>query len=163
MKKVIIIVISLAVIIGVVYAVSYTASHTEGNIVQLTDPENEPAAVEAKADTLKEKYDITKPLTVPDDDTGNWRMITISSSATPQDYIKDFYDTYYESDKIFIIFNLGLNTTTTIKQLAGDIIAVDVYEYVKGEEVSAKSMIQGEHLQSFSYDPSTDTFEDLGV
>ena len=41
MKKVIIIVISLAVIIGIVYAVSYTASHTEGDIVQLTDPKDE--------------------------------------------------------------------------------------------------------------------------
>ena len=167
MKKIITIVFSLSVIIAVAYAAVYTINHPVDD--SASQEAAEPAADSEKAPSddakaaLKEKYDIGEPLPVNDDATGNWRMMTIYSSATAEDYIKDFCKTYYEPDKLYVIFNLGLKATTSIKQLAGDIVCVDVYEYVDGEEISAKKIGKGKHLQSFSYDPSTDTIEDLGV
>ena len=114
--------------------------------------------------SLKEKYDIGEPLPVNDDVTGNWRMVTIYSSATPEEYAADYFKAYFETEEsteVHTIINLGLKTTTVIRRLSGKILDITVHEYVDGEETSAKTMGGGMVLQEYSLDTETGETENL--
>lgn len=174
-KKIIIGIVAIwligSVIFAVGYAVKHTAENTDGSVVSLTDPEAEPAAdtsevddLQALKDSLKDKYDIGEPLPVNDDVTGNWRMVTIYSSATPEEYAADYFKAYFETEEsteVHTIINLGLKTTTSIRRLAGNILDITVHEYVDGEETSAKTLGKGMILQEYSLNTETGETEDL--
>jgi len=128
------------------------------------EQDNHTGDLQALRDTLKEKYDIGEPLPVNDDVTGNWRMVTIYSSATPEQYAADYYKAYFETEEsteVHTIINLGLKTTTTIRRLAGNILDITVREYVDGEETSAKTMGGGMVLEEYSLNTETGETENL--
>ena len=133
------------------------AADSKGEDIQADD-------LQSLRDSLKEKYDIGEPLPVNDDVTGNWRMVTIYSSATPEQYAADYYKAYFETEEsteVHTIINLGLKTTTTIRRLAGNILDITVHEYVDGEETSAKTMGDGMVLEEYSLNTETGETENL--
>lgn len=128
------------------------------------EQDNHTGDLQTLRDALKEKYDIGEPLPVNDDVTGNWRMVTIYSSATPEQYAADYYKAYFETEEsteVHTIINLGLKTTTTIRRLSGNILDITVHEYVDGEETSAKTMGDGMVLQEYSLNTETGETENL--
>ncbi len=133
------------------------AADSKGEDIQADD-------LQSLRNSLKEKYDIGEPLPVNDDVTGNWRMVTIYSSATPEQYAADYYKAYFETEEsteVHTIINLGLKTTTTIRRLAGNILDITVREYVDGEETSAKTMGGGMVLEEYSLNTETGETENL--
>jgi len=85
---------------------------------------------------------------VRNDVTGNWRRSATSDSFVPSDYALEYYNEMFSSDdEIHSIWNATLKTTTSIS-VSGNLLFVDTYEYVEGEEHDAKIMFTGTKLDS---------------
>lgn len=160
------------IIFGIVGAIIRIATLPPQEAAQATvepaagtsDPDRQTDDLQALKDSLKDKYDIGEPLPVNDDVTGNWRMVTIYSSATPEEYAADYFKAYFETEEsteVHTIINLGLKTTTSIRRLAGNILDITVHEYVDGEETSAKTLGKGMILQEYSLNTETGETENL--
>ena len=92
---------------------------------------------------------------VRNDVTGNWRRAGTSSSLVPADYAIEYYEMMFSSeDEIHAVWNATLNTTTKIS-VSGNLLFVDTFEYVDGEEHDAKIMFSGILLDSQILDLET--------
>lgn len=85
---------------------------------------------------------------VRNDVTGKWRRAATSDSFVPADYAVEYYNAMFNSDdELHSIWNATLKTTTSIS-VSGNLLFVDTYEYVSGEEHDAKIMFTGTKLDS---------------
>lgn len=92
---------------------------------------------------------VSGPDKVYQDVTGKWRVTLIYSNEDFIPYAADYYHGYFENDdEIHAIVNLYLKTTTKLT-VSGVYLNATVYEYVDGEEHSAKTLFSG--MQYFSY------------
>ena len=94
--------------------------------------------------------DVT-PRTIANDKTGNWKLVEISSDkGNIEEYAADYYQKYFEKNdgaEVHWIVNLANKTTTSIVNF-GNILSVDTYEYVDGEENDAGKIGGGKLLDS---------------
>lgn len=98
---------------------------------------------------------------VSNDNTGNWRLCTISSADTVDNYIDDYVKGFFKDDsEIHAVVNLGLKTTTRIKK-SGDMVFATVFEYVDGEEHDANLLFSGMLLTDYIYHMDTGELETL--
>ena len=86
---------------------------------------------------------------VRNDKTGNWRISKISENINMEEYALSYYKKYFKSDsEIHWIVNFTLKTTTCIS-VSGNMLFVDVHEYVDGEEHYADTLGSGMTLSKF--------------
>ena len=86
---------------------------------------------------------------VRNDKTGNWRISKISENINMEEYALSYYKKYFKNDsEIHWIVNFTLKTTTCIS-VSGNLIWVDVHEYVDGEEHYADTLGSGTILSKF--------------
>lgn len=86
---------------------------------------------------------------VRNDKTGNWRISKISENINMKEYALSYYKKYFKSDsEIHWIVNFTLKTTTCIS-VSGNMLFVDVHEYVDGEEHYADTLGSGMTLSKF--------------
>lgn len=96
--------------------------------------------------------DITtsKPTTVRNDVTGNWKLSRISTSENILEYIRSYYkDNFNNDEEIHAIVNFSLNTTTQVSKLLDNILSVTIFEYVDKEEHDAKKLFTGMVLKEY--------------
>lgn len=88
--------------------------------------------------------DTSKPSSVRNDTTGNWKLSRIATTENILEYARSYYKNNFTSDKeIHAIVNFTLNTTTKVSQLFDNIITVTVHEYVDKEEHDANKLFSG--------------------
>ena len=106
--------------------------------------------------------DPVTPHAMNDDDTGSWKVVTIAQSGIePEDFAPAYYAACFEDgDTAHWIVNFGTNTTTSIVR-TGDQVFVTCYEYVDGEEHSAKEIGTGQLYGEWLLDPDTGKMEKL--
>ena len=98
---------------------------------------------------------------VNDDVTDNWRIARVSSSENTIDYALDYYKHFFSNDdEIHWIVNFSNNTTSSLRVSSG-LLFVDEYEYVKDEELSAKTLGGGMLLAEYSIDLNSEKVEQL--
>lgn len=86
---------------------------------------------------------------VQNDVTGNWRISSIAENIDIEYYALDYVKRYlHNKSQVHAIVNFTRNTTTSIKKY-GNIIYVDIYDYVKGEEHDANRLFTGTLLQQY--------------
>ena len=101
------------------------------------------------------------PVSMSDDVTDSWKLTTIACDADPREYALEYYSTCFEDgDKVHWIVNFGPHTTTCIRDLGGP-LSVSVYEYVDGEETSAKTIGGGTLLDEFMVNTETGEITDV--
>lgn len=92
---------------------------------------------------FKDIYD-SKPRSVINDSTGNWKLSRIATSENVIDYVSSYYkSSFTDSKEVHAIVNFTLNTTTKVSKLSDSILSVTVYEYVNKEELDAKKLFTG--------------------
>jgi hypothetical protein len=81
---------------------------------------------------------------VNNDVTGNWRYLSIAQNGIiPEEYALSIYNQYFDNDSnVIAVVNFSTKTTTCINCM-GNILSVDTYEYVDGEEHDAKLLFTG--------------------
>lgn len=106
--------------------------------------------------------DPVSPHAMNDDDTGSWKVVTIAQSGLgPEDFAAAYYDACFEDDDtVHWIVNFSTNTTTSIAR-SGDQVFVTCYEYVDGEEHSAKDIGTGQLYGEWMLDPDSGKLEKL--
>lgn len=92
---------------------------------------------------------------VRNDVTSKWRRSGTSSSLPPSDFAIEYYEKMFSSsDEIHSVWNAALKTTTKI-YTSGNLLFVDTFEYVDGEEQDANEMFSGMLLESKIIDLKT--------
>ena len=106
--------------------------------------------------------DPVSPHAMNDDDTGSWKVVTIAQAGLePEDFAAAYYAACFEDgDTAHWIVNFSTNTTTAISRV-GDQVFVSCYEYVDGEEHSAKEIGAGQLYGEWLLDPDTGKMEKL--
>ena len=106
--------------------------------------------------------DPVTPHAMNDDDTGSWKVVTIAQSGIePEDFAPAYYAACFEDgDTAHWIVNFGTNTTTSIVK-TGNQVFVTCYEYVDGEEHSAKDIGTGQLYGEWLLNPDTGKMEKL--
>ncbi|MBR1692308.1 MAG: hypothetical protein IJ711_05980, partial [Lachnospiraceae bacterium] len=98
---------------------------------------------------------------VPNDVTGNFRLARVSSSDFITDYAIDYYKAYFKNnEEIHAVVNFTTNTTTRLA-VYGNILFVDVYEYVDKEELDAKQLCRGTLLSSYQINIDTREIDEI--
>lgn len=93
--------------------------------------------------------------TVRNDVTGKWRIAKTASSLVVSENAVEYYNEMFSSDdEIHGIWNATLNTTTKISK-SSNLLFVDTYEYVDGEEHDANLLFSGMLLTSEIIDINT--------
>jgi hypothetical protein len=135
----------------------------EENVEETTEaaPEETEAEAEVKeaaeAPAPKEDfpYDVTFYKEVRNDKTGRWRMGVMAEAVQVQDIALDYWNHFAESsDEVHVVVNFAYNTTTVINRY-GDMLVMDVHEYVDGEEHDADIAGSGQYLGTFTVDCTT--------
>lgn len=86
---------------------------------------------------------------VQNDVTGNWKISTINEDIDIEYYAAAYAKLYiHNKSQVHAIVNFTRNTTTSIKK-DGNIIYVDIYDYVNGEEFDADLLFTGTLLQQY--------------
>ncbi len=84
---------------------------------------------------------------VRDDVTKNWRLSKVSTEKDIAEYALNYYNTFFSSDnEIHAIVNFSNKTTNRITKILSDKIQVTTFQYIKGEEHSAKELFGGKIL-----------------
>lgn len=92
---------------------------------------------------------------VNNDVTGRWRISTVNTSMSAEEYALDYYKEMFSSDdEVHGIVNFALNTTAKITVPAAS-LNVTIYEYVEDEEHDAKELFTGMELAEYSIDIET--------
>ena len=93
--------------------------------------------------------DVTFSDTVRDDKTGNWRLAMASTSEDFLYYAASYYENYFKSDdEVHFFINTTLGTTASVSKMA-DMLCINVYEHVEGEEHSANNLPEGMSLGQY--------------
>lgn len=123
-----------------------------------TETEPEPDAREALDDALG---GTTFYENVRNDVTGKWRVLVFYSAENIVDHAVEYYNAYFSADdEIHIAVNLGLKTTS-VMNVSGGVMYVDVHEYVDKEEHDAKVLGGGDLLKSYTVNLETGEIEDI--
>lgn len=89
-------------------------------------------------------------INVPNDKTGNWRIVKVS---TPEDivyYAKSYADKNIKnSNEIHGIVNTETNTTIALSKMTDNILTVTVHKYTDGEELDANKLFGGEVINEY--------------
>lgn len=86
---------------------------------------------------------------VRNDTTGNWRISTIAANINIEEYALSYYKwEFHSDDEVHGIVNFNYKTTTCITT-DGNILYVDVHEYVDGEEHDANLLFSGMLLKQY--------------
>lgn len=94
--------------------------------------------------------DTSKPNSVRNDKTGNWRLSTVATTENIVEYTKSYYENNFSDDKeIHAIVNFTLNTTTKVSKVLDNILSVTVHEYVDKEEHDANELFSGMVLADY--------------
>lgn len=94
---------------------------------------------------------IGKPTDVRNDTTGNWKKATTSEDIDITEHAKEYADEHMEDGDTHFIINFTLDTTTVINK-QGDMLFVDVHEYVDKEEHDASTIGSGMLLKEHTID-----------
>lgn len=148
---------------------SETELKTEEESEPEEQPETEPEPEEGAWDDLKENIvgksdkDISglstqNPRDVRNDNTGNWKMSTLSETVSLEEYALSYQNEHMEEDEVHFIVNFAYNTTTSLNDLGGRLY-VDITEYEDGEEHDANEIGSGMLLQSYIVYPDGDIEE----
>lgn len=90
---------------------------------------------------------------VINDVTGNWRISTVNTSMSAEEYAAEYYEELFASnDEIHGIVNFALSTTSRITVLDSKTLDVTIMEYVDGEEHDAKELFSGMTLANYQVD-----------
>lgn len=104
---------------------------------------------------------VTFTTTIPNDVTGYWRLATLSTDKDPTEYILNYYDSFFQSDReLHAIINYYTNTTTCIGILTSDSLNAKVYQYINGEEFDAAELFSGTLLKEYSINIHTGEAEE---
>lgn len=125
-------------------------------------PETDPAPSDAPDESIKSgRYtlpcgvEVNFSSSVRNDKTGNWKLSSTSDSAPIMDYAIEYYETMFSSDdEVHAVWNATLGTMTRITA-GGNLLYIDTFEYVKGEEHNADILFTGESLDSEVIDLET--------
>lgn len=99
--------------------------------------------------------DVVFSKTFRNDVTGNWRKALVSTSSPIEDYALAYYREYFTDDaEVHVIYNFGLNTVNCLT-VTGNVLCVNITEYVDGEEHDAKKACGGLHYGAFQIDTNT--------
>jgi len=99
---------------------------------------------------------------VNNDVTGKWRISTVNTSMSAEEYALDYYkELFTADDEIHGIVNFALNTTSRITVSDSKTLDVTIFEYVDGEEHDAKELFSGMTLAEYSVDIETGKAEQL--
>lgn len=138
------------------------SSETNKEVIQVE--ESTPIAEEKSEKVIGKDFSeisTEKPKKVNDDVTGNWRRMDIIEQADMEEYAVDYYNRNFESDnEIHAIINFTYHTTTCISCI-GSQLDVTVYDYVDGEEHSAKTLFTGTKLAEYLVNKSNGSIEKL--
>lgn len=94
--------------------------------------------------------DTSKPSSVRNDKTGNWRLSRVATTENIVEYTKSYYENNFSDDKeIHAIVNFTLNTTTKVSKVLDNILSVTVHEYVDKEEHDANELFSGMVLADY--------------
>ncbi len=86
---------------------------------------------------------------VNNDVTGKWRISTVNTAMSAEEYALEYYKELFASDdEIHGIVNFALNTTSRIS-VVGSNLDVTILEYVDGEEHDAKELFSGMVLAEY--------------
>lgn len=103
--------------------------------------------------TSNKKYkdiDTSKPSSVRNDKTGNWRLSRVATTENIVEYTKSYYENNFSNDnEIHAIVNFTLNTTTKVSKMSDNILSVTVHEYVDKEEHDANELFSGMVLADY--------------
>lgn len=99
--------------------------------------------------------DVVFSKTFRNDVTGNWRKALVSTSSPIEDYALAYYREYFSDDaEVHVIYNFGLNTVNCLT-VTGNVLCVNITEYVDGEEHDAKKACGGLYYGTFQIDTNT--------
>lgn len=105
---------------------------------------------------IGEDIDISFSQNVNEDVTGKWRLARVSTMKPIQDYALEYCISFFQSDdEVHAVVNFTLNTTNRLTKLTSTDLYITVYDYVDGEELSAKTLFSGTELGSYSINTST--------
>ncbi|AOY76907.1 hypothetical protein [Clostridium formicaceticum] len=161
-KIAIIIFLVLAGIGGIMEMVGSDNATTQENLVEEMEEESvleqrEDAIGQSNKDFLE--LTKTKPSSVREDNTGNWRKVAIADSVDIVEYVASYNELYMEQGQVHAIVNFNYNTTTMINDLGG-MISVRIHEYVDKEEHDANKLGSGMLLKEYQvYKDNRDIIE----
>lgn len=98
------------------------------------------------------------PSDVRNDNTGDWRISTLSEGVAMEEYALSYHDLHMEEGEVHHVVNFAYNTTTWLNELGG-LLYVDVKEYVDKEEHDASTLGSGMLLKSYKIYPDGDIQE----
>lgn len=147
------------------YSNSENSMQTNNNVIQNDESKKEENTIsheekkdnENRVDEIKKRENIigtsdknfinlsdSKPSSVRNDKTGNWKISTVATTDDILEYINSYYKVNFSNNKeIHGIVNFTLNTTTKISQLFDNVVAVTIHEYVDKEEHDANKLFSG--------------------
>lgn len=100
----------------------------------------------------------TKPSEVRNDNTGNWRKVTLAEDIDFEDYAKSYQELHMEEGETHFIVNFNRKTTTVINEF-NSLLYVDIHEYVEKEEHDANKIGSGMVLINYVIYPDGDIEE----
>jgi len=161
-KKVITIIIIVAVVIAFVGIMATLQENGVIDDVTTEAPKQEEKATEApklEKDPILDEIGFNDPQKVNNDKTGNWRISTIATTKSDEEYIIP-YIKYYMADAegTYAIVNFTNKVTIAINK-SGSIATVDVHEYVDKEEHDAAQLFSGQVLSNYIVHLDTEQIE----
>ena len=100
---------------------------------------------------------------VNNDATGRWRLLVYASSENFVDHAADYYNAFFGSDdEVHFAVNLTLKTTS-VMNVSGGLMALDLHEYIDQEQHDAKILGGGDLLKQYSVNLETGEVTDLSV
>lgn len=97
---------------------------------------------------------------VREDVTGNWKKAVDSKNFNMPENAMAYYGEYMEDEEIHYLVSFATNTTTSISSVGND-LEVNIYEYVKKEEHSAKTLGSGMLLKTYHINKDTGEIGDI--
>ena len=92
---------------------------------------------------------------VKNDTTGKWRVAECLTDQQPNEWAKQYYDGYFESDdEVHAVVNFTLNTTNAVK-VQSEELWIETHDYVKGEEHDANKLFSGTLLHTYRINKET--------
>lgn len=99
---------------------------------------------------------------VINDVTGKWRISTVNTSMSAEEYAADYYKELFSADdEIHGVVNFALNTTNRITVMDSKTLDVTIMDYVNGEEHDAKELFSGTVLAEYTVDIETGQVEKI--
>lgn len=97
----------------------------------------------------------SKPSEVRNDNTGDWRKVTLAEDIDIEEYAKSYQELHMNEGETHFIVNFNRQTTTVINEF-NSLLYVDIHEYVKKEEHDANEIGSGMLLINYVIYPDGD-------